>query len=155
MAIQNLILVFKNLCATNVAKQGRDAGVETLGLRMPEALSQGRPTSPGFTRFEAYPHGTPNVLATDRRLAKRFAITAVNLPGLSVRSRLWQLPETWATTSGSGRSAGATVVSGRAGSERHPWHHQTSGHDYPSHDRRDDQNGAELFGSALRTNHGK
>jgi len=156
MAIQNLILVFKNLCATVVVKQGRDAGAETLGQGMPEALSQGRPTSPGFPRYETIPPGnTPNVLRTYRRLAKRVAITAANLPGMSVRSRDWALPITWATTSGSGRRAGGVGVTSRAGSERHTWHPQASGHDYPSHDRRDDQRGAGTFGSALSTNRGK
>jgi len=154
MAIQNLILVFKNLCATVVVKQGRDAGAENLGQGMPEALSQGRPTSPGFPRLQAYPPSSPNVLAT-YRLAKRIAITAVNLPGMSVRSRDWAKPITWATTSGSGRSARAEVATSRAGSERHTWHPQHSGHDYPSHDRRDDQRDDRFLGSALGTNHGK
>ena len=154
MANQNLTLVFKNLCAV-VAKQGRDAGAETLGHGIPEALSQGRLMSPGSTRFPAVPPASPpNVLATYRRLAKRAAITAVNLPGMSVRSRDWALPITWATTTGSGRSAWTMGVSGRADSDRHACHHLTSGHDYPSHDRRDDSSVFD-FGSALRTNRGK
>jgi hypothetical protein len=154
MAIQNLNLVLNTLCTTNVAKQGFDAGAKVLGQGMPEALSQGRPMSPGFERFEAYPPGSPVVVATYRRTAKRVAITAANLPGMSVRSRDWQLPVTWATTTGSGRSAWTLGVSGRAGSERHACHHQASGHDYPSHDRRDDQR-LSVTGSALRTNRGK
>jgi hypothetical protein len=153
MANQNLTLVLKNLCATVVVKQGRDAGAETLGQGMPEALSQGRPTSPGFPRLQAYPPSSPNVLAT-YRLAKRVAITAVNLPGMSVRSRDWALPITWATTTGSGRSAWTGGVSGRVGSERLARHHQHRGHDYPSHDRRDDQCPA-VLGSTLGTNRGK
>jgi hypothetical protein len=156
MAIQNRNLVLNSCVATVVAKQGRDAGVVSLGLGMPEALSQhGRPTSPGFTRFETIPAGQPlNVLATYRRLAKRVGITAANLPGMSVRSRDWALPITWATTTGSGRSAWTGGVSGRVGSERLARHHQHSGHDYPSHDRRDDQCEAAI-GSTLGTNRGK
>ena len=155
MAIQNLNLVLNTQCAKLVATKGNDAGAKVLGHGMPEALSQvGRPMSPGFERFEAYPPGSPIVVRTVET-AKRIPLCAANLPGKSVRSRDWALPITWATTTGSGRSAWTGGVSGRVGSERHTWHHQTSGHDYPSHDRRDDQCEAELLGSALRTNRGK
>jgi len=154
MAIQNLNLVLKTLCATFVVKQGNDAGATGLGQRMPEVLSQdGRPMSPGFERYEAYPPGS---LVVVRTVGKANGITpaGTNLPGKSVRSRDWALPITWATTTGSGRSAWRSGVSGRAASERHACHHTTCGHDYPSHDRRDDHD-AELIGSALRTNRGK
>jgi hypothetical protein len=154
MAIQNLTLVLKTLNATFVAAKGNDAGAESLGQRMPAALSQvGRPMSPGFERSEAYPTSSPVVVRT---VGKAAGITpaGANLPGKSVRSRDWALPITWATTSGSGRSAWTSGVSGRADSDRHACHHQTSGHDYPSHDRRDDSRDA-LVGSALGTNHGK
>ena len=103
MAIRNLNLVLNTRTATIVATQGTDAGAKVLGLRMPEALSpQGRPMSPGFERFEAYPTVTAVVVRTVRRIAKRNATAALNLPGKSVRSRDWALPITWATTTGSG-----------------------------------------------------
>jgi hypothetical protein len=154
MAMMNLNLVLNTLGATNVAKTGIDAGAKVQSLRMPEALSQaGRPMSPGFERFEAYPPGSPVVVKTVET-AKRILLSAANLPGKSVRSRDWALPITWATTTGSGRSAWTLGVSGRVGSERLARHHQHSGHDYPSHDRRDDQCSA-AFGSTLGTNRGK
>ena len=47
MAIQNSIVVIKNLCVVNTAKQGCDAVSGVLGHSMPTALSQqGRPMSP-------------------------------------------------------------------------------------------------------------
>lgn len=154
MAIQNLTLVLKTLNATFVAVKGNDAGAMSLGQRMSPALSQeGRPMSPGFERSESYPPGSMVVVPTVVK-AKRITPAGANLPGKSVRSRDWALPITWATTSGSGRSAWTRGVSGRADSDRHACHHQTSGHDYPSHDRRDDIRAA-LVGSALRTNRGK
>ena len=155
MAIQNLNLVLNTCNATFVAKQANDAGVRSLGRGMPEALSQeGRPMSPGFERSESYPPGSTVVVPTVVK-AKRITPAGANLPGKSVRSRDWALPVTWATTTGSSRSAWASGVSGRADSDRHACHHTTSGHDYPSHDRRDDHRDAELIGSALRTNRGK
>ena len=39
MASLNLILVLKNLCVVNTAKQGRDAVVGVLGQTMPPTLS--------------------------------------------------------------------------------------------------------------------
>src|SRR5438046_902775 len=88
MAIQNSILVLKNLCVANVAKQGCDAVAGVLGHQMPEALSQqGRPMSPGFARFEPYP----------KAKAKRVGRSAANLPGNSLCTRDWRKSIAWVT----------------------------------------------------------
>jgi hypothetical protein len=154
MAMQNLNLVLKNLCAVNTAKQGRDAVAGVLGLRMPPALSHGRPMSPGFVYFD-------NRLAEPvvETAAKRIGRSA-NLPGKPVRSRDWHRPFAWATSCRTG-TTGTTFVSGRALSDRCQRHQQTSGHDYPSHDRRDVPQSIgsgrmqPRIGSALTTNRGK
>ncbi len=143
MAIQNFILVLENLCAVNTVKQGRDAVAGVLGQSMPEALSQGRSTSPGFATFEP----------TLKAKAKRVGRSAANLPGKTVRSRFWQLPNTWATYA-EVRHPGFDIVTGRAGSDHLVGHQLHSGHDYPSHDRRDDLF-TRSFGSAFATSTGK
>jgi len=128
MAVKNLNLVLVNLCVANTAKQVRDAVAGVLGHRMPEALSQGRPMSPGFATFDP-------IMAK----AKRIGRSAAGLPGYPVRPRSWRKSVTGATHAASGRNAVPTCVSGRGLSERCAQHHVTGGHEYPSHDRRDDQ----------------
>ena len=155
MVIQNLNRALQNLSATNVAKQGRDAVAEHLtGLRTPTA------PSPRFAEFDPRMAEPGCVVLTYSAKAKRVGRSAANFPGNRVRSRGWQLPAAWAT-SGSTGIAGSPIVSGPALSERCAWHHHTSGHDYPSHDRRDDQQSTVLgrmpptFGSAITTYRGK
>src|SRR4051812_17470517 len=124
MAIQNSILVLKNLCVATIAKQGRDAVVGVLGRQMPEALSQpGRPMSPGFARFESYPPAQ----------AKRVGRSAASLPGNSLCSRGWHKSIAWVTPTGLGITASLSSATGRGLSAWGERHHTTSGHDYPSH----------------------
>jgi len=127
MVVQNLNLVLNTLCTANAVKPG-NAVAGILGLRMPTALSHGRPTSPGFATFDP-------IMAK----AKRIGRSAAGLPGYPVRPRYWRESVTGATHIATGRSAIPTCVSGRGLSERCAQHHQPSGHEYPSHDRRDDQ----------------
>jgi hypothetical protein len=160
MAKQNLNLVLKNLCAANAGKQGRDAVAGVLGQTMPPALSQGRPMSPGFTAFEPTLAEHRHVHGTYRRVAKRVGRSAASLPGNPVRSRFWRELVTGATTTRTGITASSDVVSGRGLSDWCERHHNTSGHDYPSHDRRDDQRTTRTgqqqpVGSAPITNRGK
>jgi hypothetical protein len=155
MFAENLNLVLKNLCAANAVKQGRDAVAKVLRVGMRPALSEGRLMSPGFTVIdptmaERHVHGT-------YRAAKRIGRSA-NLPGKPACTRFWREPVTGATTR-TGFTA-SSVVTGRGlfdWCERHP---KTSGHDYPSHDRRDDQQSTrsgqqQPVGSAPITNRGK
>jgi hypothetical protein len=149
MAIQNLNLVLNTVCQANTAKQGRDAVAGVLGLRMPPTPSQGRPTSPGSATFEPSPMARPSY-----RAAKRGGRSVAVLPGNPVRPHGWRESVTWATSIRSGLTAIPGTVTGRglfAWCERHPI---TSGHDYPSHDRRDarQQTRSEL---ASTTNRGK
>ena len=145
MAIQNSILELKNLCVVNAAKQGHDAVAGVLGQRMPAALSQqGRPMSPGFARFEPYPMAK----------AKRVGRSAASLPGNSLCSRGWRKSIARVTPTRTGITpslSGATSQGLSIFGERH---HQTCGHDYPSHDRRDDRQ-RHRSGLALSTNCGK
>jgi hypothetical protein len=127
MAAVNLNLALNTLCTVNAVKPG-NAVVGTQGLRMPPALSHGRPMSPGFATFDP-------IMAK----AKRIGRSAAGLPGYPVRPRYWRESVTGATQAESGRSAIPTCVSGRGLSERCAHHHLASGHEYPSHDRRDDQ----------------
>jgi hypothetical protein len=148
MAAVNLNLALNTLCTVNAVKPG-NAVVGTLGLWMPTALSHGRPMSPGFATFEP-------IMAK----AKRIGRSAAGLPGYPVRPRYWRESDTGATQVASGRSAIPTCVSGRGLSERCAQHHLASGHEYPSHDRRDDQRitaqgQQQPVGLALYTNRGK
>jgi hypothetical protein len=127
MAAVNLNLVLNTLCTASAVKPG-NAVVGTLGLPMPPALSHGRPMSPGFATFDP-------IMAK----AKRIGRSAAGLPGNPVRPRNWRKSVTGATHAASGRNAVPTCVSGRGLSERCAQHHVTGGHEYPSHDRRDDQ----------------
>jgi hypothetical protein len=148
MAVQNLNLVLNTLCAANAVKPG-NAVAGILGLGMPTALSHGRPMSPGFATFDP-------IMAK----AKRIGRSAAGLPGIPVRPGYWRESVTGATQVRSGRNAIPTCVSGRGLSERCAQHHLTSGHEYPSHDRRDDQRitaqgQQQPVGLALYTNRGK
>jgi len=148
MAVLNLNLALNTLCAAKNAVKPGNAVVGT-GLRMPTALSHGRPMSPGFATFD------PTMAK-----AKRVGRSAAGLPGIPVRPGYWRESVVGATQVRSGRSAIPTCVSGRGLSERCAQHHLTSGHEYPSHDRRDDQRitaqgQQQPVGSALYTNRGK
>jgi len=160
MAVQNLNLVLKNLCAANAGNQGRDAVAGVLGQTMPPVLSQGRPMSPGFEAFQPTWAEHRHVVKTYRLTAERVGRSAASLPGIPVRSRFWRESVTGVTTSWTGISACPSVATGRGLSdwcERHP---KPSGHDYPSHDRRDAQRSTRTgrlqpVGSAPFTNRGK
>ena len=160
MALKNLNLVLVNLCVAPAAKQVRDAVAGVLGHRMPEALSQGRPMSPGFATFDQTPAEPPYACPAYEWSAKRVGRSAASLPGNPVRSRFWRELVTGATASRRGISARPSVVSGRGLSDWCGRHHSTSGHDYPSHDRRDDQRSTKTgqqqpVGPAPITNRGK
>ncbi len=145
MAIQNSILVLKNLCVANVAKQGCDAVAGVLGQTMPPTLSQhGRPMSPGFARFEPYPMAK----------AKRIGRSAASLPGNSLCLRAWHQSSAWVTLTRLGITASLRSATGRGLSTWGERHHTTSGHDYPSHDRRDDRQRTRV-GLARTTSNGK
>jgi hypothetical protein len=157
MAKQNLNLVLKNLCAANAGKQGRDAVARVLGQRMRPALSQGRPMSPGLVAFD--PTLAERHVHATYRTAERVGRPAARLPGIPVRSRFWRESVTGATVGGSGVTARTTGVTGRGLSDWCQRHQKPSGHDYPSHDRRDVQQstrcGQQPVGSAPITNRGK
>jgi hypothetical protein len=142
MAVQNLNLVLNTLCAVNAVEQG-NAVAGILGLRMPRTMSHGRPMSPRSATFDS-----------TTAKAKRVGRSAAGLPGYPVRPGYWRESVTGATQVGTGRNASFTCVSGRGLSERCACHHHTSGHDYPSHDRRDDRQ-RNRTGSALSINSGK
>jgi hypothetical protein len=144
MASLNLILALENLCVVNTAKQGRVAVAGVLGQRMPAALSQGRSMSPGFARFEPYP------LAK----AKRIGRSAASLPGNSLSTRGWRMSATWVTQGRTGITASQICGTGQGLSSWCERHQPTSGHDYPSHDRRDDRQRSR-FGLARTINSGK
>jgi hypothetical protein len=142
MAIQNSILVLKNLSVANVAKQGRDAVVGVLGHSMPRSLSQqGRPMSPGFARFEPYP-------------PKRIGRSAASLPGNSLCTRGWRKSSTWVTPTRLSITASLRSATSQGISNWGERHHHSSGHDYPSHDRRDDRQ-RNRDGLARTINNGK
>lgn len=154
MANRNLNLVLVNLCLANVAKAGRVAVAGVLGRRMPTALSQGRPTSPGFADFDQPSAEPPYAPKAYERAAKRIGRSAASLPGIPVRPHGWRESVLRVTSTCPGLTAGPGTVSGRGQSvwcERHP---MTSGHDYPSHDRRDVRLTTRT-GSAPITNRGK
>jgi hypothetical protein len=144
MAIQNSIVVIQNLCVANIAKQGCDAVSGVLGHSMPEALSQqGRPMSPGFASFEPYPMAK----------AKRIGRSAANLPGNTLSTRSWRKSGTRVPSTRTGIFASSSC---RTGQGLSVWsgRHLESGHDYPSHDRRDDRQ-RNRTGLALSINSGK
>lgn len=144
MAVQNSILVLQDLCVANIAKQGRDA-VAGLGQTMPPTLSHsGRPMSPGLTAYEPFP------LA----VAKRVGRFAASLPGNSLQTHAWRKSVVWATTTRTGLTASSSCWAGRGLSTWGGRHQQSSGHDYPSHDRRDDRRSTRE-GFARTTNCGK
>jgi hypothetical protein len=153
MAVRNLNLVLVNRCLANTAKQVRDAVAGVLGHRMPEALSQGRPMSPGFATFDQTLAEPPCAYPAPEWSAKRVGRPAASFPGNPVRLRTRREPSVWATSSRAG-STGSAIVGGRGLSTWCLGHHKTSGHDYPSHDRRDDLRSIRI-GSARITNRGK
>ena len=153
MAVKNLNLVLVNLCAACTAQQVRDAVAGVLGRRMPMALSQGRPMSPGFATFDQTPAEPPHACPAYEWSAKRVGRPAASLPGNPVRPRSWRELAPWATSNRVG-SADRITVSGRGLSTGCQRHHTTSGHDYPSHDRRDATTHTRT-GSAPITNRGK
>ena len=159
MALQNLNLALNTLRTANAGNPGRDAVAGVLGQTMPPALSQGRPMSPGLMAFQPTRAEVRHVVETYRLTAKRVGRSAASLPGNPVRSRFWRELETGVTASRRG-SACPSVVNGRGLSDWCERHHKPSGHDYPSHDRRDDQRHARTghqqpAGSAPFTNRGK
>ena len=154
MALKNLNLVLVNLCAAGTAKQVRDAVAGVLGHRMPEALSQGRPMSPGFATFDQTPAEPPHACPAYEWSAKRVGRPAASLPGNPVRPHGWRELVVWATSNRVGSTAGRITVSGRGLSTGCERHHTTSGHDYPSHDRRDARPTTRT-GCAPITNRGK
>ena len=154
MALKNLNLVLVNLCAAGTAKQVRDAVAGVLGRRMPTALSQGRPMSPGFATFDQTPAEPPYACPAYGWSAKRVGRPAASLPGNPVRLHGLRELAMWATSNRVGSTAGRITVSGRGLSTGCERHHTTSGHDYPSHDRRDATTHTRT-GSAPITNRGK
>ena len=136
MALVNLNLVLVNLSVANATKQVRDAVAGTLGHRMPEALSQGRPMSPGFATFDQPLAEPPCAIPAYEWSAKRVGRPAASLPGNPVRLHGPRERAVWATSNRAGSTARVTV-GGRGLPTGCEWHHTTSGHDYPSHDRRD------------------
>ena len=154
MALKNLNLVLVNLCVAHAAKQVRDAVAGTLGRRMPEALSQGRPMSPGFATFDQTPAEPPYACPAYEWSAKRVGRPAASLPGNPVRPHSRLAPAVWATSNRVGSPAGRITVGGRGLSTWCKRHHTPSGHDYPSHDRRDDRQTTRV-GSASIPNRGK
>ena len=160
MAVKNLNLALNTLGAANAGNPGRKAVAGVLGQGMPPALSQGRPMSPGFTAFHATRAEHRHVVTTYRLSAKRVGRSAASLPGTPVRSRFWRESVTGVTTSWRGISACPAGVNGRGLSDWWERHQKPSGHDYPSHDRRDDQRSTRTgqqqpVGSASITNRGK
>ena len=152
MALANLNLVLVNRVA-HPAKQVRDAVAGVRGRRMPTALSQGRPMSPGFATFDQTPAEPPYACPAYEWSAKRVGRPAASLPGNPVRPHVRRELGVWATSNPAGSTARITV-SGRGLPTWCQRHHTTSGHDYPSHDRRDAQAGTRV-GSAPITNRGK
>jgi hypothetical protein len=153
MAVRNLNLVLVNRCSANTAKQVRDAVAGSLGHRMPEALSQGRPMSPGFATFDQTPAEPPCAIPAHEWSAQRVGRPAASLPGNPVRPHTRRELSVRATSHRVGSTDSATV-GGRGLSAWCHGHHTTSGHDYPSHDRRDDLSSTRI-GSAPITNRGK
>jgi hypothetical protein len=156
MVVMNLNLVLQNLCAANAVQQGRDAVAKVLRLGMRPALSEGRPMSPGFATFD--PIGADRHVHVTYRAANRIGRSA-NLPGKPACSRPWRESVVGVTAVGFGLTARTTGVTGRGLADWCERHQKPSGHDYPSHDRRDDQQstsrGQQPAGSAPIANRGK
>ena len=154
MASLNLINVLSIRCVAVNAKQGCDAVVGTLGLRMPEALSH---RLAEVKPFEGY----PSCVTTHGGNAIRIGRSAVSLPGKSDRSRTWRESRAWTTSQGLGSFAESRFVFNRGGSDQRASHRLDSDHDYQSHDRHDEQCIAETgrmrptIGSAFTLNSGK
>ena len=160
MALQNLNLALNTLRAAIAGNPGRQAVAGVLGQAMPPALSHGRLMSPGLMAFQPTRAEHRHVVTTYRRTAKRVGRSAASLPGTPVRSRFWRESVTGVTTSRRGISACPGVVYGRGLSDWCERHQKPSGHDYPSHDRRDDQRTTRTgqqqpVGSTPITNRGK
>jgi hypothetical protein len=153
MAAKNLNLVLVNLTGANQAKQVRDAVAGVLGRRMPEALSHGRPMSPGFATFDQTSAEPPCAYPAYEWSAKRIGRSAASLPGNPVRPHGWRELAAWVTSNRVGSTAPITV-SGRGLTAWCQQHHTTSGHDYPSDDRRDAKASTRI-GTAPITNRGK
>lgn len=153
MAVQNLNLANVTRCLATAAKQVRDVVAGNLGRRMPMALSQGRPMSPGFATFDQTLAEPPCAIPAYEWSAKRVGRSAASLPGNPVRPRSWRELAPWATSNRAG-SAAPITVGGRGLPAWCKGHHTTSGHDYPSHDRRD-ATPTTRTGSAPITNRGK
>ena len=153
----NLNLVLQDLCAANAVKQGRDAVAKVLRMGMRPALSEGRPMSPGFATFD--PIGTERHVHVTYRTANRIGRSAASLPGKPACSRPWRESVVGATIGGLGVTTRTIGVTGRGLSNWCERHLKPSGHDYPSHDRRDDQRstsrGQQPAGSAPITSRGK
>ena len=113
MAVQNLILANVNLYSANTAKQVRDAVAGGLGHRMPTALSQGRPMSPGFATFDQTPAEPPCAIPAYEWSAKRVGRSAASLPGNPVRLHGSRELPMRATSSRAG-SSGSAFVGGRS-----------------------------------------
>jgi hypothetical protein len=159
MAVKNLNLALNTLAAAKAGNPGRDAVAGVLGQTMSPALSHGRPMSPGLMAFQPTRAEARDVVTTYRLFAKRVGRSAASLPGIPVRSRFWREPAAGVTASRRG-TACPSAVNGRGLSDWCERHHEPSGHDYPSHDRRDDQRHARTghqrpAGSAPITNRGK
>lgn len=153
MALANLNLVLVNLCAAPLAKQVRDAVDGVRGRRMPMALSQGRPMSPGFATFDQTPAEHPCAYRAHEWSAKRVGRPAASLPGNPVRPHGSRELTVWATSNRAGSTSPSTV-SGRGLQTWCAWHPTTSGHDYPSHDRRDAKGNTRVEFAPI-TNRGK
>ena len=153
MALANLNLVLVNLSLARAAKRVRDAVAGTVGHRMPEALSQGRPMSPGFATFDQTWAEPPCAFPAYEWCAKRVGRSAASLPGNPVRLRGRRELVTWATSNPAG-STNRITVGGRGLPTWCERHHTPSGHDYPSHDRRDAGTSTRV-GCAPITNRGK
>lgn len=147
MAIQNSNLVIEIRCLANLVKQGCENVAGVLGRTMPEALSQyGRPMSPRLAEFTPTKPRTASYRSNGKRIGR-----SASLPGNPVRSRFWQLPDTWATPTRTGISAGSPSVRQRGLSVLHERHQHSSDHDYQSSDRRDDRDHARC-GLVLHSN---
>lgn len=153
MALANLNLVLVNLNVARTARQVRDAVAGTLGRGMPSVLSQGRPLSPRFATFDPTLAEPPYACPGYERSAKRVGRSAASRPGHPVRPCGWRELAPRATSRPAG-STGRTTVGGRGLSTWCERHQSPSGHDYPSHDRRDDRQTTRT-GSASITNRGK
>jgi hypothetical protein len=154
MVLKNLNLVLVNLCSPKTAKLVRDAVAGNRGRWTPMALSQGQPMLPGFATFDQTPAEPPFAYAAYEWSAKRVGRPAASLPGIPVRPHGSRKLAIRATSSRVGSTAGRITVSDRGLSTWCERHHSTSGHDYPSYDRRDDLQSTR-FGSARITNRGK